>query len=78
MHAKKPEEDNQRADKCVRGCRCQKGGAEACCKIKHSINDTVLFIASRCESYCPYQGTFGSAYTCLCPVRQELYRKNRT
>lgn len=68
----------KKAPKCPNGYICQKPGGKPCCEIVESINDSVFFTKYRNPLGCPYQHSFGSAHMCSCPVRIELYRKERS
>ncbi len=68
----------QKASKCPHGYICQQPGGKPCCKVTESINDSVFFTKSRNPLGCPYQHSFGSAHMCTCPVRIEMFRKNRS
>jgi hypothetical protein len=39
--------------------------------------DNFYFVGSGDDDDCLYKKTYGSLYTCDCPVRQEIYRRYR-
>lgn len=67
----------EKAKKCKHNFICQAVGGKPHCRISDTVNGSVFFTASRHPMGCAYQCSFGSAYMCTCPVRQEIYRKHR-
>ena len=67
----------KKADMCPHNQICLTAGGKPHCEIKETINDSVFFLKCRQPSSCAYQHSFGSAYMCSCPVRQEIYKKYR-
>ncbi|VGO22364.1 hypothetical protein [Pontiella sulfatireligans] len=63
------------AGKCKHNHVCQTDGGLPHCAINETVNGKVFFTKDRETTGCPYQHSFGSAFMCMCPVRQEIYRK---
>lgn len=65
------------ADQCKNNGICQSEGGQPYCRISETIGEKVYFTETRHPMGCPYQHSFGSAFMCTCPVRQEIYRKHK-
>ncbi|MCF7847822.1 MAG: hypothetical protein K9M45_03140 [Kiritimatiellales bacterium] len=60
---------------CVHHHACLEEDGEVFCNIESTVNGTVFFVDRKMATHCPYQSSFGNAFHCTCPVRQEIYWK---
>ena len=65
------------ANLCKNNCRCQSDGGRPDCAIINTVNSKVFFTEGRPPCDCPYQHSYGSAFMCMCPVRQDIYLKHK-
>jgi hypothetical protein len=63
--------------KCEKNFICLESNTEecCCCKVEKILSDKILFLKCLSSGYCSYAISFGNSYTCICPVRTEIYRK---
>jgi hypothetical protein len=62
---------------CQSNCACQAEGGSPRCRLSEIVDNKVFFTEGRGPGNCKYKQAFGSAGMCLCPVRQEIYRKHK-
>lgn len=65
----------EQATRCRNEKHCLQG--RGLCKVVDNVAEKVFFIEREPERSCCYCLSFGEAFYCNCPVRQELYRKYR-
>ncbi|WP_372807112.1 hypothetical protein [Pontiella sp.] len=64
------------ASNCKHNHICTTNEGKPFCTIESVVGNTVFFTGTRHTPGCVYQCSFGSAYMCTCPVRQELFVKH--
>jgi hypothetical protein len=62
---------------CNLNCDCHSAGCKPGCAISHVIHGDIYFTNSKHATGCAFEHPFGSSFMCLCPVRQELFRKQK-
>jgi hypothetical protein len=66
----------QRTTRCRQDFSCLFGQTSHLCKVKSAVGHTVLFIEKPVDDKrCDYQIPFGYDFICVCPVRNEIYRR---
>lgn len=67
----------QETTKCPRNQDCLRGESGCLCKVEQAIGEKYAFVRGGSRLHCPYCILFGStAFVCMCPVRNEMYRRN--
>ena len=57
----------------TKGCL---SGDDTICPVERALTTDLLFVHfDTSRSACRYCVTFGDSFMCVCPVRQEIYRK---
>jgi hypothetical protein len=64
-----------RATKCKSKFGCLNSDKKVFCKIDKSIGDVIFVSAEKCGLHCDYMLPFGSSFICVCPIRNEIFRK---
>jgi hypothetical protein len=65
----------QKTTKCRRNFSCL-SGETTLCKVEEIMGD-VIFIKCMDSNSCEYRFYFGYSQICNCPVRKELYKRNK-
>ena len=61
--------------KCKKGFACLSGKVECMCGVESSANDHTLIIKPHYESPCDYHKSSAGRHYCLCPVRNDIYKR---
>jgi hypothetical protein len=69
------EETLKVTDKCKHNFRCLEGDCESVCKVDYCINGTICVLSEQRDFNCDYQTRFADDLFCMCPTRNELFRK---
>ncbi len=69
------EASKKKTTKCKKSFICLENKENIYCRVEECINEDVLFIKCLHEDYCVYKMGFGNYFTCMCPVRKEIYTK---
>ena len=72
-----PHEIRECTTKCKKGFSCLTGERDDLCEVTDCVSDKVFFVDFTGDHHCPYVQGFGGYYLCMCPTRQEIYRRYR-
>ena len=61
--------------KCKKGFACLSGKVECMCGVENSGKDHTVVIKPQYKSPCEYQRASGGIHYCLCPVRNEIFKR---
>lgn len=61
--------------KCKRDFKCLSGNNSCMCEVLESGKVTTVKLKAKPESPCPYCYSFNTFHYCLCPTRNEIYKK---
>ena len=61
--------------KCKKGFACLSGKVECMCGVESSSKDHTLVIKPQFTSPCEYLDSRGGKHHCLCPVRNDIYKR---
>ncbi len=64
-----------RTTKCNSKFACLDGDKKFHCKIDKSIGNVIFVSDEKRGLHCNYMLPFGSSFICVCPVRNEIFRK---
>ena len=70
-----PEEILQRTTNCEFDFNCLYGDKKCLCEVETSIGNDMLEVKAKTDSNCGYCLPFGDTYYCLCPTRNEIYKR---
>ena len=70
-----PEEILQRTTNCEFDFNCLFGDKQCLCEIESSKGHDMLELKPKFDIYCRYRVSFGEAFFCRCPTRNEIYKR---
>ena len=73
MDIKISDEIKLSAARCSNNFSCLAQNTRDLCKVKERVGETVYFIESKDDKYCPFKESFGIQHICCCLVRNEIY-----
>ena len=65
----------KKAEQCPWEHACLSDSYHNRCKVIEHLHDSVIFVECDDEKECPYMKKHLSLCICICPVREEIYRK---
>ena len=76
MVRKVDEKTRKKARKCDKAFQCIYDETPNICAVDNTTGyDSVYFVESPVDMFCPYCYGFADGYMCTCPVRHDLYQK---
>jgi hypothetical protein len=77
MNKESTTKNRNEAFECAHNRICQTEGGTPHCNITCTVGGTIYFTDSRFPENCPMQHAYGSTFICTCPVRQEIFKKEK-
>lgn len=69
------EETRHETIQCDKSFSCLKNDGKDLCKVRLGGNGPAHFVKCPEDNHCSYRLSYGGAYLCICPVRNEIYNK---
>ena len=60
---------------CKKGFACLSGKVECMCGVESASKDYTVVIKPQFKSPCKYRDSRGETHYCLCPVRNDIYKR---
>lgn len=60
---------------CKKGFACLSGKVECMCGVESASKDYTVVIKPQFTSHCKYRDNRGGTHYCLCPVRNDIYKR---
>lgn len=67
----------KKASKCEKHFACLNNYDHKCCQINICVNNEICYLRNEKKKDCYYNESYGFTNRCTCPVRIEIYRKNK-
>jgi hypothetical protein len=61
--------------KCKKGFACLSGKVESMCRVESSSKDCTLVIKPQFTTPCEYRNIRDGKHYCVCPVRNDIYKR---
>ena len=62
-------------DKCRHNFNCLEGNGECLCPVTKAINGTICVLEKLNDFTCEYHTKFADDHFCMCPTRNEIFRR---